>query len=524
LHANYLDLLYSIALRNSFLAPPLPSIHINQSPVLEIFDSNSASIHLNQLASNNTSQNNFIFYTDGSVKNISTEQCSMGIGWTQIYNNSPIQNYSAQILNWPSSYKAELIAILSAICTCPRNSNIDIYTDSQSVITKYSKLISSTLPSNKAYSYNYWPIWHTILNLIKSYSYKLTLHKVTAHSDNIFNNLANDLAQQHQNSFILLFNHNNIYNSSFSLQYETHNIEQPFRRTIKNICNAHVIAMWSSQHRMNNIITRSKNINWNATWLFLNNNHKRSYNYTNFQLSSKKSFRIKNLLHILPTLSYSHNLYPSLFPNINCITCNQHEQPYHWITCPNNNKLLSIIHNAIINTINLASLEISNNELQNLHHSLIHHYCLSFSQLPNLTSTTIYTTLQGFIPEAVIGIIRQYSTLNNATQLCIKLLSKISDEIYEQLWKPYCAKFSEWKTTNNIPKYPTSQRKPPQAKRSYSRKYYTYNCTCGLPDQQHDEIDQTCPPLGQARKKIDIWIHNWIQYSMSTNSILNIQI
>jgi ribonuclease HI/endonuclease/exonuclease/phosphatase family metal-dependent hydrolase len=524
LHANYLDLLYSIALRNPSSAPSSPTIHINQSPVLEIFNSNLASAHLNQLANNNISQNNFTFYTDGSVRNISTEQCSMGIGWIQIYNNSPIQNYSAQILNWPSSYKAELIAILSAICTCPRNSNIDIYTDSQSVTSKYSKLTSSTLPSNKTYSYNYWPIWHTILNLIKSYSYKLTFHKVTAHSDNIFNNLANNLAQQHQNSFTLLFNHNNIYNPSFSLQYETYNIEQPFRRTIKNICNAHVVAMWSSQHRMNNIITRSKNINWNATWLFLNNNHKRSYNYTNFQLSSKKSFRIKNLLHILPTLSYSHNLYPSLFLNINCITCNQHEQPYHWITCPNNNKLLSIIHNAIINTINLASLEISNNQLQNLHHLLIHHYCLSFSQLPNLTSTTIYTTLQGFIPEAIIEIISQYSTLNNATQLCIKLLSNISDEIYEQLWKPYCTKFSEWKTTNNIPKHPTSQRKTPQAKRSYSYKYYTYNCTCGLPDQQHDEINQTCPPLGQARKKIDIWIQNWIQYSMPTNSILNIQI
>ena len=101
--------------------------------------------------------------------------------------------------------------------------------------------------------------------------------------------------------------------------------------------------MWSSQHRMNSIITSSKNIDWNATWLFLNNNQKRSYNYTNFQLSSSKSFRTKNLLHILPTLSYFYNLYPSFFPNINCITCKQHEQLNHWINCSNNSKLFSII-------------------------------------------------------------------------------------------------------------------------------------------------------------------------------------
>ena len=54
----------------------------------------------------------------------------MGISRTQIENNSSTYNYSAQILKWPSSYKAELLAILSAICTYPRNSNIQIYTDS----------------------------------------------------------------------------------------------------------------------------------------------------------------------------------------------------------------------------------------------------------------------------------------------------------------------------------------------------------------------------------------------------------
>ena len=67
----------------------------------------------------------------------------MGIGWAQIHNNSVTHNFSAQITNWPSSYKAELFAILSAISTLPRNSTVDIYTDSQSIISKFTNLFKA---------------------------------------------------------------------------------------------------------------------------------------------------------------------------------------------------------------------------------------------------------------------------------------------------------------------------------------------------------------------------------------------
>ena len=125
--------------------------------------------------------------------------------------------------------------------------------------------------------------------------------------------------------------------------------------------------MWSSQHRMNNIIPLSNQIHWNATWLFLNNNQKRTYNYTNFQLSSTKTFRIKNILNILPTLVHQHNLQPSQYIDITCNKCKQHEQFNHWMRCPNYNLLLSIIQNTIQNTISTQILKISNHELQNLH-------------------------------------------------------------------------------------------------------------------------------------------------------------
>jgi len=54
----------------------------------------------------------------------------MGIGWVQVENNIITNSFAAQIQYWPSSYKTELLAILSAISTAPCNCKIDIYTDS----------------------------------------------------------------------------------------------------------------------------------------------------------------------------------------------------------------------------------------------------------------------------------------------------------------------------------------------------------------------------------------------------------
>jgi len=124
----------------------------------------------------------------------------MNIGWIQIQNNTIIETYSSRIKLWPSSYKAELMAILSAICICPRNSNIQIYTDSLSVISKFNKITNNMILQHKQCSYNYWPIWHTIINLIRSYKYTVTLHKVPAHENNIFNNEADKLASNHNST------------------------------------------------------------------------------------------------------------------------------------------------------------------------------------------------------------------------------------------------------------------------------------------------------------------------------------
>jgi len=159
LNANYIDLIYSIAIRHPLNIPPPPTILLPNSPIFDIFKENISSLQLQQIANTNFNSQQLRFYTDGSVKDITTDQCSSGIGWIQVDNNNNIiYSYSAQIKYWPSSYKAELVSILSVISTASMNCQIDIYTDSLSVILKFNKIKQQSPNPNKLSSFHYWPI------------------------------------------------------------------------------------------------------------------------------------------------------------------------------------------------------------------------------------------------------------------------------------------------------------------------------------------------------------------------------
>src|SRR5437868_4138697 len=81
LNTNYLDLIYATANRYPIYISPSPNIFIYNNSVLEIFNSNTSSLYLNNIAISNSNFTNLSFYTDGSVRNLMTNYCSMSIGW-----------------------------------------------------------------------------------------------------------------------------------------------------------------------------------------------------------------------------------------------------------------------------------------------------------------------------------------------------------------------------------------------------------------------------------------------------------
>lgn len=89
--------------------------------------------HLNQIQQ----YDNFVFYSDGSLKDISLPTCRLGFGWIQTRRSIPDISYYGTTLFLPSSTKAEAFAILTILLVCPSRSSVKIMTDSENCIKTF---------------------------------------------------------------------------------------------------------------------------------------------------------------------------------------------------------------------------------------------------------------------------------------------------------------------------------------------------------------------------------------------------
>jgi hypothetical protein len=102
------------------------------------------------IANNLNSTSFFKFQADGEVKDI--------IG-NKTYTQSPPVIFQGSMAFNPSSSKAKTYAILTAILTCPNQSDITFHTDLQNVIDTFHKITNYLLSTRqllKIKSYNAW--------------------------------------------------------------------------------------------------------------------------------------------------------------------------------------------------------------------------------------------------------------------------------------------------------------------------------------------------------------------------------
>ena len=138
-------------------------------------------------------------YTDGSLsskhvrrdRSRSDNISMMGSGWFIVQNN---RRFDCGSQLWPSSTKAELIAIWTFLLTCPINSSIRIITDSQAAIDGITNHF--TIPTVRLYlkSTNS-PILDAIRHSTTVKNLKVDYVKVKSHSGDSGNDLADDIAK-----------------------------------------------------------------------------------------------------------------------------------------------------------------------------------------------------------------------------------------------------------------------------------------------------------------------------------------
>ena len=80
-------MLYSITIRHPTQIPNATNISIPASLIPSVFSNNDLTNTLQLIANSNYNKTELHFYTDGSVIQAGTSQCSMGIGWALVQNN-----------------------------------------------------------------------------------------------------------------------------------------------------------------------------------------------------------------------------------------------------------------------------------------------------------------------------------------------------------------------------------------------------------------------------------------------------
>jgi ribonuclease HI len=139
----------------------------------------------------------FTFYTDGALIGLQTSACRMGFGWIEPRFNITFKG--SCIFN-PFSTKSESYAILTVLLVVPNNSSIDIYTDSQNSIHNYNTFLNPLFSHRKQLNHNNHLLWTFIMEIIKDKILTIMLHKVKAHLNDLYNDMADELATQGLNT------------------------------------------------------------------------------------------------------------------------------------------------------------------------------------------------------------------------------------------------------------------------------------------------------------------------------------
>ncbi|PKK67661.1 hypothetical protein RhiirC2_783241, partial [Rhizophagus irregularis] len=192
-------------------------------------------------------------YTDGSLKSHATSASHMGGAFVVTEPISVIFNVSFE--DQPSVVKAELLAILLLIMTCPKNASVLIYCDSQIIVTKFLELLNRSLTEINKMKLSYQIYWTLLFKFIKFFALDVRVEKVEAHSNNQYNDLADKYAKESIDEDSIIF-HDQILNFKALFKWNHLIVERNDIQLIKQIFEADNLNQFLNLNRNNLINNR----------------------------------------------------------------------------------------------------------------------------------------------------------------------------------------------------------------------------------------------------------------------------
>ena len=275
--------------------------------------------------------------------------------------------YGCAFTGWPSSTKAELVAIWTAVLAVPSIfSHINIYTDSQATIDGITNGQNSIWSIRQ---YSKTPNAAIIEQIIKTAETKgqnIQLIKVKGHSGNIYNDIADDIAKNavitaHQDpSHILDISHNSMQSRmQFKLFWKNLPWDGCLRKNLSVLSalpycadwvHSKPISLWFDNDKnntvpldllriINNVINVDRiyfspgcYIRWDITWHLMKSLRRLNRHGPSF--SNFYSFALKCINDLLPTGTNLSKRIFSLYDNWSYPFCNTApESLQHFLTC-----------------------------------------------------------------------------------------------------------------------------------------------------------------------------------------------
>src|SRR2546423_8684343 len=239
---------------NAPIVTPIPSTTLVDSSltdvVLKCIPTPVTRNQLRQLKQDFKFARTLEFYTDGSMMAHCTDQCVMDIGWIQVDtdNDIPSRTFSAQVQLFPSALRAEIYAVLSALCTAPKFCVVTIVTDNKNVkvgLRHICSQISSTPLHLKDLFASNAILWAAIAYIIDTQELMCSIRKIKSHSSNSYsdpaqlhNDTADQLAKAGTMKLLFSFDTSFLSNSQCILSWSAIEVDLPTHKFVKQLCEA----------------------------------------------------------------------------------------------------------------------------------------------------------------------------------------------------------------------------------------------------------------------------------------------
>jgi ribonuclease HI len=395
------------------------------------------------------------YYTDGSLKDPGTDTMKMGIGWvqTESFPCTSRGSFSAQVERFPSSTRAEIYAILSALVTAPRHCNIKLYLDNETAVKDFLSLLSGANKFNHNHqsSPNYI-LWLAIKFVIHSMDLKVSVHWVKAHSKNLHNDEADALAKSGRSDDTFDFSTSFLPDSFHILSWYKITVDLPTRDFVKTCNKAKTFNNVFNSQRLFKLknLSHCNKVDWTLTQSILSSSF--VDDGTSIKNTRLKAFQVKCFTQELPCLIILQTRRPDLYtPDWRCASCKREPEDFHhiWFCLSRRPKLMSCVND----TIDQLCASLSN--LRNSSVSLTTRNLIAnlpmWSLVEDSEQLTLIDTIKGAVPTALIELLLSLGFLSaQITSVVSSMYSFFNGLLRIHLWKPRCDDFVQAEHSKGI--------------------------------------------------------------------------